>query len=241
MLHATNAARRVRSLGAPAAPAPSSRPGVALPYRSKLALTFRSVSFLTVLQFNPVLEQDVAVELGGILLFLAEHGGSPGDAVAVVRLVQEDHRVRCTTQGGVAPLLLGGVLTGVVDDEHRATELSLEAVEVRDEQIHVLGGVLVATAEVAGKRVVHDQGWVLTEVIPCNLDHLVDLSLVQQVERRWYEDEVSGRRHNLMVSQPCFDPVPQPAYAFTGDVEDRTPQGLEPPEVGSPCGNAEGI
>src|SRR5208337_4749232 len=44
MLHATNAARRVRSFGAPAAPAPSSRPGVALPYRSKLALTFRSVS-----------------------------------------------------------------------------------------------------------------------------------------------------------------------------------------------------
>src|SRR5271157_5089789 len=44
MLHATNAARRARSFSAPAAPAPSSRPGVALPCRSKLALTFRSLS-----------------------------------------------------------------------------------------------------------------------------------------------------------------------------------------------------
>src|SRR5208337_4102272 len=52
MLHATNAARRVRSFGAPAAPAPSSRPGVALPYRSKLALTFRSVSVSQLLRKN---------------------------------------------------------------------------------------------------------------------------------------------------------------------------------------------
>ena len=49
----------------------------------------------------------------------------------------------------------------------------------------------------------------LTEVIPCNLDHLVGLSLVQQVERRRYEDEVAGRRLDLVVSQPCLDPVPR--------------------------------
>ena len=111
-------------------------------------------------------------------------------------------------------------MPGVMDNKYAGAPGSPQFVNVRNDPIHVLRGVFVAHAEVAGKRIDHDQYRQALQF----LDHIGDLiqqlgdaGLFTDMDRLVGKMQERDRLVEAMVYFPCFESSAESVVTFASD------------------------